>query len=138
MLLCDFAEALNGKLYITGGGWNRVIKVQPISCSVAIMLSIPWNKANEKHRLRLSLQTEDGAVVPDAEGKDVAITGEFETGRPAGVKPGSDLKNPIAIRLNGLDLDFGGYAFVLEIDGTEIARTPFTVEQPQMMPGVRQ
>jgi hypothetical protein len=130
MMLCDFAESLNGKLYIQGGGWDRVMKIQPLNFAVAIMLEVPWHAANEKHRLNLTLQTEDGQLVPDAEGNPIQMQGEFETGRPAGVRPGTALKSPFAARLAGLDLDPGAYAFVLEIDGTEITRSTFTVEVP--------
>lgn len=138
MLLCDYAEALNGKLYIIGGGWDRVFTVQPISCSVAVVLSVPWHATNERHVLRVHLQSEDGVVVGDHEGNPVQMEGEFETGRPPGVKPGSDLRHAFTLRMQGLDLAPGAYSFVLDVDGTELVRAPFTIERPQVagMPGL--
>ena len=130
LLLCDYADALNGKLYIAGGGWNRIIKVAPISVSIAVMIDVPWQAANERHSLLVTLQTEDGERVRSPEGNEVKIEGEFETGRPAGTKPGSPLRAPLALRLEGLDLPRGGYAFVLDIDGSEVARATFLVEDP--------
>ena len=36
LLLCDFAEAVNGKLYVMGGGWNVLFAPgQPVTMSVA-------------------------------------------------------------------------------------------------------
>jgi len=29
MLLCDSAQAVGGKLYILGGGWTMLAKIQP-------------------------------------------------------------------------------------------------------------
>ena len=142
MLLCDWADALNGKLYIGGGGWDRVFKVQPLGCSVAVMLSVPWHATNEKHVFRLTLQTEDGVVVKDAQENRFEIVGEFETGRPAGTKPGSPIRTPLTFRVQQLDLAVGGYAFVLEVDETEITRAQFTVAQPPAgmagLPGAQQ
>ena len=130
MLLCDYAEALNGKLYIMGGGWDRLVKMGPVACSVAVMLSVPWNDANIKHRLSLTLLTEDGQVASDAAGNEVIIDGEFETGRPAGIRPGSALRTPFTFRIQGLDLDLGGYSVLLEIEGAAVARAEFDVVAP--------
>ena len=88
LLLCDYAEALNGKLYVMGGGWSSLFAAnQPVTTAVAALVSVPWDRTNLLHRVRLELLTDDGEPV-EIEGQNVLIEGEFEVGRPPGVKPG--------------------------------------------------
>ena len=89
LLLCDHAEAVGGKLYINGGGWNVLLRPGvPVNVSLAILIEVPWDEANTQHRLRAYLLTEDGAAVGGAFGEPLQVDGEFEVGRPPGVKPG--------------------------------------------------
>ncbi len=60
-------------------------------------------------------------------GDELQIDGEFEVGRPPGVKPGSTLNTPLAINFNALALDAGGYEWRLEVDDELVARKPFRV-----------
>ncbi len=98
MLLCDFCEAVNGKLYIMGGGWS-VTGPQPMPFGIAILIQVPWDQANRRHEFRFELVTSDGEPVkvssPDGE-QPLVAQGEFEVGRPPGVKPGTPLDFPIA------------------------------------------
>jgi hypothetical protein len=129
MLLCDAAEVQGGKLYILGGGWSVIwAPGVPINMVLAVKLAIPWDQANQPHRIRAALRTLDGDPVDAGQG-DVAAEGDLEVGRPAGLKPGSPLDAPFVLPFNGLILDPGGYLWILEIDGTEMARAPFRVEQ---------
>lgn len=130
LLLCDFAEAVNGKLYVMGGGWNVLFAPgQPISLSVAAVVAVPWDRTNQSHELSLDLLTDDGATV-EIEGQAVAVTGEFELGRPPGTKPGSSLNAPFVWTFNGLVLDEGGYEWKLRIAGEPVASRAFTVMHP--------
>lgn len=129
MLLCDFAEAVNGKLYISGGGWTNVRGPQPLDCSVAVSIAVPWTHTNQKHKLILELLGEDGQIPTDADGNPVQIEGELEVGRPTGVVPGDPISTSLAFRLQGLDLETGGYSFSLKINGTEVAKTQFRVQR---------
>jgi hypothetical protein len=128
LLLCDHAEAVGGKLYINGGGWNVLLRPGvPVNVSLAILIEVPWDEANTQHRLRAYLLTEDGAPVGGPYGEPLQVDGEFEVGRPAGVKPGSTLNTPLAINFNALALDAGGYEWRLEVDDALVARKPFRV-----------
>ena len=94
LLLCDFAEAVNGKLYVMGGGWNILFAPgQPVTMSVAAVIAVPWDRTNQSHQLTLELLTNDGQAV-EIDGQTVAVTGEFELGRPPGIKPGSSQNAP--------------------------------------------
>jgi hypothetical protein len=134
VVLSDFAEAINGKLYVMGGGWN-VLQVPntPVNVAVAVVVSVPWDQANQKHTMKVELLTQDGDTVT-VQGQDVMIAGEFEVGRPAGLKPGTSLNMPFAWQFNGLMLDVGGYEFKVSIDDDPIAGRPFTVTYPPGAP----
>jgi hypothetical protein len=136
MLLCDYAEALNGKLYISGGGWHQISAFQGVTCYVALMIGIPWGATNQRHRMRLTLCTEDGENVHGPTGEDIEVSGEFEVGRPPGVRAGTNLYNTMALGFQGLPLETGRYCFVFEIDGTELARETFDVVIQELPPGV--
>lgn len=123
-----------------GAGWSAVATVQPFNVAVAIRLSIPWGATNQPHHLILCLETEDGKPViadqmPD---EQIRVEGDFEVGRPAGMKPGTPVVNCLAFQFGSLDLGDGGYAFVFKVDGTEIERATFTVQRIQLPPGVGQ
>lgn len=130
LLLCDYAEAVNGKLYVMGGGWNILFAPgQPVSMSVAAVIAVPWDRTNQSHELKLELLTDDGGAV-EVEEQPVEVTGEFELGRPPGIKPGSSLNAPFVWTFAGLVLDTGGYEWKLTIAGEPVASRPFTVAPP--------
>lgn len=132
MLLCDAAESVNGKLYILGGGWSQLlVPDQPASMSLAIKLAVPWDQANDPHRVKAKLITDHGepVEVPMPEGEPMIVANEVvvETGRPAGLLPGTDLDAPLVFNFRGLGLSAGGYVWELEVDGEVKARAPFRV-----------
>jgi len=130
LLLCDHAEALNGKLYVMGGGWNVLFAPgRPVHTAVAAVIAVPWDQTNLRHKLSLDLLTADGDPV-EVEGGAVHLEGMFEVGRPAGVKPGSALNTPLVWNFDGLVLQEGGYEWKLSIDDSPVASRPFTVAQP--------
>ena len=94
MILADYAQVADGKLTIVGGGWS-VTGPRPTPFAIALLFEVPWDQANVKHRFRLDLVDADGHMVfmPTAEESEdpVALEGEFETGRPPGLKPGTTL-----------------------------------------------
>jgi hypothetical protein len=115
-MLADWAEAINGKLYIQGGGWARVsLAAGPIRCALAIKLSVPWSDANSQHVLAIRLLDADGRVVA-LEGNPVEIEAAFEVGRPPGIVPGTPLDIMLAPSFLGLPLAPGRYQFTLEVD----------------------
>jgi hypothetical protein len=130
LLLCDHAEAINGKLYIMGAAWNLLqAPEQAINVALAIVVKVAWDEADAGHELIAELLDADGERIM-INGEPVAPSGRFELGRPPGLKPGSTLNMPLAFNLTGLVLGVGQYEWRLTIDGETVARAPFAVVEP--------
>jgi hypothetical protein len=119
MMLADAAQAVNGKLYILGGGWSVIYGAAP--AAIALKIEVPWNEAGDTHTLRVELLDADGRPVlgPDGERPLVKIDGTFKTGVPAGLKPGLPVDAVQAFGIPPLPLEPGRYVWKLSIDGRE-------------------
>jgi hypothetical protein len=127
MMLADAAQVTNNKLYVLGGGWERlsVGSEFPVRqrASLALAFSIPWEDTNQRHGFNVRIMDEDG--------KDVhgAINGHFETGRPAGLQAGSAQRVQVAIDLM-LNLEKEGvYVVEATLAEQETSRITFTVHR---------
>lgn len=134
LILADHAEAVNGKLYVTGGCWDRLaaaqLPTQHPHLSLAACILVPWNSTNQKHSVEVSLSDEDGH---DVLGQP--ITAQFEVGRPPGILAGSDITTLLVINFNALALPRAGrYAFIFTVDGQELGRAAFDLVQMQGFP----
>lgn len=117
ILLADSAQVADGKLYILGGGLNA-IGPHPQPLAIAILIEVPWDRANISHDWKIELLDADGMPVMAGD-MPVLVGGEFESGRPAGAEPGSPLPVPLAINISALPVDAGrSYAWRLAINGT--------------------
>ena len=130
MLLCDAAQVQGGKLYILGGGWSRVVKLQPIQMALGINMSIPWHAANKPMQLIVRLLDADGNPLRDPTNEPIRTEGQMEVGRPPGLKSGTLLDSTIAIGMPAMDLNFGAYTWVLELDGETLDSVTFEVVKP--------
>ena len=75
---------------------------------------------------------EDGRAVV-ARNRPIGVTGRFEAGRPAGLKPGTPLSVPLAINFPSLPVTPGkSYSWLLTIDGESQPawRVTFYVKAP--------
>jgi len=120
MMLADFAQVINGKLYIMGGGWS-IIGPAPSPSALAIKIEVPWNETNRKHNLKVELLNSDfhPVLIPTPAGNNaVIISGDFEVGRPPGLIQGSPLDMAFAFPIGPLPLAPGNrYIWKLTIDG---------------------
>lgn len=120
MLLCDAAQAVDGKLFVLGGGWS-LTNAGAVRMALAIKIEVPWSEANRRQPFRLSLRDEDGAAVA-VDGPHgavpVEVEGELEVGRPPGLPQGTPLDVPMAINLGPVALaPSSRFEWRLEIDG---------------------
>jgi len=131
--LADHAEAVKGKLYVTGGCWDRLtvtsLPVVHPHLSVAVSLRVPWTQTNVEHNFRLELRDEDGQLT------DLKpLEGSLEVGRPPGTTPGQSLPFVLAIGINNLKLaSTGWYDFVLWMDDKQLGRAPLLVQKQKEM-----
>ncbi len=120
MLLCDFAQVADGKLYISGGGWS-VAGPGPSPSAIALKIDVPWDRTNNRIRLRLRLLGADGQAVAQQgpEGPSpVEVNAEFEVGRPPGVSVGTPIDVPLAKNIPPMSLPPGQrFSWELTLDG---------------------
>jgi len=132
LLLADHAEAINGKLYVMGGGWTVLYAAdRPVNISIAAIVAVPWDETNRRHRVTLELLDAEGVAV-EVGGQPVLLNGEFEVGRPPGVKPGTSFNTPFVWTLAGLTLRGGSYEWKLLVDGEPQASRAFVVTAPPL------
>ncbi len=139
MFLADYAVVSDGKLTIVGGGWSQT-GPEPASFGIGLLIQVPWDQANTLHAFSVELLDSDGAevVLETAEEEEdeqpVAFGGEFEVGRPPGLKPGTPLDFPVAVTSTPLPLEPGRYEWRLTIDGAsrEDWTLPFTVRAEEV------
>ena len=135
MLLADYVVVSDGKLTIVGGGWSQT-GPEPAPFGIGLLIQVPWDQANTPHQFKVQLLDADGAAVsfdeddPDNESdQSVEFGGEFEVGRPPGLKPGTPLDFPVAVNSVPLPLEPGRYEWRLTIDeqSRQDWTLPFTV-----------
>ena len=139
MMLADNAQAVGGKLYILGAGWNWTVPGMP--GAITGIVTVPWTETNRKHALVFSLVDDSGSAVrvqtPTGEFQPLEIRTEFEVGRPPGVRPGMSFSNPIAINYMALPLQAGrSYEWRWSINERtrDDWRLTFDVRQPPVAP----
>lgn len=119
MMLADAAQAVEGKLYILGGGWS-VTGPFPVPHAIGLKFEVPWDQANIRQRFQLQLLDGDGQAVQVDTGagpQPIMIGGEFEVGRPPGTMQGTPLDQVVAYNFPPLQLLPGSrYSWVLYIN----------------------
>lgn len=94
LILADSVQAVNGKLYMLGGAWDRWTSgafPTPVQFGIAVGLIVPWDETNQRHGVSISIVDEDGSqIVPP-------ISGEIEVGRPPGLREGISQRSLMAI-----------------------------------------
>ena len=119
LLLSDYAVVSDGKLTIVGGGWSQT-GPEPAPFGIGLLIQVPWDQSNTRHTFQVELLDADGEPVvletDEGEEQPVAFGGDFEVGRPPGLKPGTPLDFPVAMNSTPLPLEPGRYEWRLTID----------------------
>ena len=122
LLLADHAEAVNGKLYMTGGGWN-VLRLPELphewGFHIALGIDIGWHETNATHELRVGVQDPDGIELGEG------LAASFETGRPPGMPTGQEQRLVMSIGASATFAAAGPHAAVVHVDDEEIGRARF-------------
>jgi hypothetical protein len=124
LLLADFGESLNGKLYAMGAGWN-VLRFpelpQDWRFSVSIGIDVTWDETNQRRGIAVVIEDPDGAGLGDE------LSMEIEAGRPPGLQPGQDQRMVIAINAGATFETAGPHAVVIRSGDEELGRSRFYV-----------
>lgn len=105
ILIADYADIVNGKLYLMGGGWDtfyaREVPVQ-VRMGIAIGVRIDWDETNQRIPVHVYVEDDDAAQL-------ARIEGAMQVGRPAQLLPGSRQLSQMAVNLNINLNQYGGY-----------------------------
>jgi len=117
LLTADFAEVVQGKVYIMGAGWDKFAPpTYPavMRIGLAAGIRVPYLESNVPHHLSVTLRSGDGEDL-------FKIEGDLETGRPAGSR-GESVLVPLAVNAQ---VDVRGpqlMELVAEVDGRSTKR----------------
>lgn len=127
LVLSDWAESVNGKLYMMGGGWTMILSDRPVPMAISALIHVPYDQTNKRRNLQLRLVNEDGAGYPT----DDPVKVEFgvEVGRPPGMRAGEESCVPFAIRLPAVLFKAGGYRAEVHEGETLLASMPFVAKE---------
>jgi len=129
LFLADHAEAVGGKLYVTGGGWDTIRAsgfptVHP-HLSVCVALEVGWEDMDRPIDVRVVLLDADGrSTLPSAVG------GRAEARRAEHMGPGDTA--PLLLVFNLLGLRFanpGSFTVSVELDSEPVAQIPLKLVQ---------
>jgi hypothetical protein len=132
LILADHAEAVNGKLYLMGGGWDRRTLAdfrQPQIIAVAVGILIPWTETNRPLPLVVALTDLDGASIAPP------LQTQLTAGRPANAKPGQKLRYMLAVNFQTAIPRPGEYVVDARIGSSSPKRVSFYAEPINPLPG---
>ncbi|MBI2767508.1 MAG: hypothetical protein HYX53_16555 [Chloroflexi bacterium] len=125
-LIADYAEAVAGKLYLMGGGWDSYTAPElpaQLRLAVAVGVRFGWEETNQQAPVIITVQDDDGAEI-------VRLEGAMNVGRPAHLPPGSTQLAQLAANMPVTAQKHGGYRVVIVAGKDEAAverRLPFRV-----------
>lgn len=115
VVLADFAQSVQGKVTLVGGGWNRHHARQypsPLPFGLGIGILVPWSETNRRHAMKFVIRKSEGLQLVEG-------AGEFEVGREVGTPAGMTQRATIGIAGQIQLLEPGTYEIVVSIEGDE-------------------
>ncbi|MFE2427240.1 DUF6941 family protein [Streptomyces sp. NPDC059373] len=137
LILCDAAQAepATGKIHMLGAGWSQTSS-PTAPMGLAVLIKVPWDRANEKITMLFSLLDSDGqpvAVQTPAGPQAISSQGQLEVGRPPGLAHGSSIDASFALNVSPLPIPPGRYQWRLDL-ANEIFSVFFTVRATPQVP----
>lgn len=134
-LLADAVQAVRGKLFILGGGWDTLwvarFPARHPSLAIGLRLRVPVSWHSDGLKLSVELQDEDGgALLPRPLSHDITLP-------PVDRHPpnASDFGLIRSFTFNNLMFaNEGPYSFVISVDDDPVSRLRFTVRARQQKP----
>jgi len=123
LVLADAAEVVGNKLYLMGGGWDRLTVTAnfPVAqhFGIAISVLVPWEETEKVHDFVMDVQSPQGKLL-------ASIEAEFEVGKPSDPTPRLQrwqFASSVDLGLEGP----GRYSVVIHLNGVEAALQEFEV-----------
>jgi hypothetical protein len=125
-ILADAAQVQSGKLFILGGGFDTItVRSLPAvhrSISLAMVAEVEPDERQRDLELVIRLIDEDGTAL------GVEAKGRLRVGAPPNLPPGSPSIVPIVSPFHNITFpEAKGYAFVVSLNDSELARIGFRV-----------
>jgi hypothetical protein len=126
LLVADGAQVVGGKLYLLGGGWDRLMVPQlpgppPVPIAVALGINVPWSLTNRKLSFSVDVLDSDGGEVAQLAG------GQFEVGRPPGLRAGTPQRFQLTVTAQPHFGVEGRYVFQCSADEEVLGHTAIEV-----------
>ena len=116
IMLADAAQVADGKLNLLGGGVS-VVAASLQKMAVAILVRVPWSRADDVIPWACELLADDGVPVMAGD-VPVLVNGQVSAGRPPGWPEGQTLPVPVVINFSALPVEPGkAYRWRLAVDG---------------------
>ena len=119
LMLAQGAHAVNGALYVLGGGIRTIVSGMPYT--IVAVIEVDYLDATAAHRYCLSLYDRDDnpVMAEDEAGNDVPVEFKLppiDTGIPAGHRPGIPIDVMLAVPAPSIDLAPGEYRWKVRVD----------------------
>jgi hypothetical protein len=127
-LLADAVQAVRGKLFVLGGGWDTLwvqqLPARHPSLAIGLRLRVPVSWDRDRLHLSVDLQDADGRpILPGPLAHDVPIPAA--AARPPG---STDIGLVRSFTLNNLLFEREGeFSFVISVEGEPVTRLRFAV-----------
>lgn len=115
LILANHVEAVNGLLYISGGGWTdqyRHVKegnLPPSHFGIGVSLRVPWDETNKVHGLTVQVEDEDTAAVVVRGNVDIRID------QPTTLPPGTEVHTAVGVSVDTTFPHPGSYRVVARL-----------------------
>ena len=132
-LLADSVQAVRGKLFVLGGGWDTLwvnsFPARHPSLAIGLRLRVPVSWTSSTLKLSVELQDADGRpILPRSLAHEIKLPDQ-----PAFAPNATDFGLIRSFTFNNLRFEHDGpYSFVISVDDEPVSRIRFTVRaRPQ-------
>lgn len=126
LILADAAQVVGDKLYLMGGGWDRITLLRDFptdhALAVAAAFRVPWNEINRPYPFSIVFKTED-----DLDTELARIDGQVEAGRPPGSPAGQAQRVQMALNAQVRIDRLGVYVVEARVGDSDARRVTFHV-----------